>query len=500
MVPSRIVAAVSIWWIVAIAIVVVLVSILWLRLHAFLALAMAGFMVAVLTPASAIQDYADNQMEKSKGAWTEKEAASFVNSNGPQRLAQSFGDYAGKIGILIALASVVGSCLMHSGAAAVIIRRMLSWVGEARASYALAGSSFLLGIPVFFDTVFYLMVPLAKSLRRQVGKDYVLYVLAILAGGSLAHSLVPPTPGPLAVAAELHIEIFDMMVGGLAICCCSSVLSLSAAALINRLVDVPLRDADGNIEDGTVKNNADDQPSIDEVQGPPFWLAMLPIGLPVLLIAGGTAWNMWIGGFSADAVPAWTESMSRFVKIGSDKNVALAIAAAMAMGLLRWAPAASDRNQLIGKALASGGVIILITSAGGAFGTMLRYAGIAEAVAAMTGSLPGLMLLPLAFLVTASIRTLQGSATVAMITAAGVLQGFANPELLPYHPVYLATAIGAGSKPIMWMADSGFWVICKMSGMTESEGLRTLAPMSIAMGFSALFFTLLGAWLLPMNN
>ncbi|QDV55907.1 GntP family permease [Rosistilla oblonga] len=486
----------SIWWIVAIAVAVVLISILWLRLHAFLALAMAGFLVAVLTPDAALVDYADLQMEKSKGAWTQQEAASFVSSSGAQRLAQSFGEYAGKIGILIALASVVGSCLMHSGAAAVIIRRMLAIVGEARASYALAGSSFLLGIPVFFDTVFYLMVPLAKSLRRQVGKDYVLYILAILAGGSLAHSLVPPTPGPLAVAAELHIEIFDMMVGGLAICCCSSVLSLSAAAVINRFVDVPLRDDETPADE----KSAGGPPSIDEVEGPPFWLALLPIALPVLLIAGGTAWNMWIGSFDSGAAPAWTDSLGRIVKLASDKNVALGIAAAMAMGLLRWAPVASDRNQLIGKALASGGVIILITSAGGAFGTMLRYAGIAEAVAEMTGSLPGLMLLPLAFLVTASIRTLQGSATVAMITAAGVLQGFANPEILPYHPVYLATAIGAGSKPIMWMADSGFWVICKMSGMTESEGLRTLAPMSIAMGISALIFTVLGAWLLPMNH
>ena len=106
-------------------------------------------------------------------------------------------------------------------------------------------------------------------------------------------------------------------------------------------------------------------------------------------------------------------------------------------------------------------------------------------------------LLPLAFVVTAAVRTLQGSATVAMITAAGILQGFASAESLPFHPVYIAMAIGAGSKPISWMTDSAFWVITKMSGMTESEGLRVISPMSIAMGFSALFFTMLFAWIYP---
>jgi len=106
-------------------------------------------------------------------------------------------------------------------------------------------------------------------------------------------------------------------------------------------------------------------------------------------------------------------------------------------------------------------------------------------------------LLLLAFVVTASIRTLQGSATVAMITAAGVLQGFADAESLPFHPVYLAMAIGAGSKPVSWMTDSAFWIMTRMSGMTEAEGLRVITPMSIGMGLSALLFTMLFATIFP---
>ena len=107
------------------------------------------------------------------------------------------------------------------------------------------------------------------------------------------------------------------------------------------------------------------------------------------------------------------------------------------------------------------------------------------------------MLLPVAFAVTAAIRTLQGSATVAMITAAGVLQGFAQAESLAFHPVYLAIAIGVGSKPISWMTDSGFWIVTRMAGMTESEGLKTMSTLTTAMGISGLAITMLCAWILP---
>ena len=168
----------------------------------------------------------------------------------------------------------------------------------------------------------------------------------------------------------------------------------------------------------------------------------------------------------------------------------------LALSLRKYCPS-SQRATLVTRSLASAGNIILITAAGGAFGVMLKQAGIGPAVADLTGAVPGLLLLPLAFLVTAAVRTLQGSATVAMITAAGILQGFATAESLPFHPVYIAMAIGAGSKPISWMTDSAFWVITKMSGMTESEGLRVISPMSIAMGFSALFFTMFFAWVFP---
>jgi GntP family gluconate:H+ symporter len=497
---------VNVWWLVLGATALILIGILWFRMHAMLVLLAAAFAVAVATPATTLHQYAQDQI--AKGQLSEPAAASLVKSSGPKRLASAFGQTAGEVGILIALASIVGICLMESGAAQGIVTAMLRWCGVKRAPEGLAISAFILSIPVFFDTVFYLMVPLARSLRRQTGKDYALYILAIMAGGSIAHSLVPPTPGPLQVAEILGIDIFTMMVAGLGIGGASSFLSLAAARLISRFTVVPLR-AIGSAENdaetpancgvpgdcgsgtGSTPDHSDDEPLgvPPAVTLPPLFLSLLPIILPVMLIGYGA-----IDSVLKFPLP---EDLSAFMRLIADKNVAMGIAAVAALQLMRFTPASHDRGGAVSRALASGGQIILITSAGGALGAMLRQAGIASAVADLTSEVPASMLLVVVFAITAAIRTLQGSATVSMITAAGVLQGLADVSTLGFHPVYVAMAIGAGSKPLCWMTDSGFWIMCKMSGMTDSEGLRTVSILSVAMGFSALAVTLIAATIFP---
>lgn len=540
----------NIWLVVALAIGVVLGSILVLRLHAFLTLLLAGLLVAALSGGEAIERFTTYQVED--GKMSVEQAEKLQGQSAVQRLATAFGETAGKIGILIALASIIGQCLSESGAATVIVDRLLKWTGPKRAPEALAASSFVLGIPVFFDTVFYLMIPLARSLRVRVGKDYVLFILAILAGGSIAHSLVPPTPGPLLVAGIVGVDIATMMIAGLIIGGCSSVLSLAAARLINRFSEVPLRpiaeeglsiaeetesapkDSPAAASQPRPDNELPDpsanpyQPTLDPSQGenvgkasdaelagkdrisnqrlsdtefpsdagltsprPSLLAALLPITVPVVLIALGSVVRFATGSGSLTQ-----NGLTDFIAAFGDKNIALAIGVLFALSLTKYCTS-EKRASVVSRSLASGGNIILITAAGGAFGVMLRQAGIEQAVDSLAGGVPGLMILPLAFVVTASIRTLQGSATVAMITAAGVLQGFAQTESLPFHPVYLAMAIGAGSKPVSWMTDSAFWVITRMSGMTESEGLRVVTPMSICLGFSALFFTMLFAIFFP---
>jgi GntP family gluconate:H+ symporter len=481
----------NIWLLVSLSIAVVLACILIVRLHAFLTLLLAGLMVAALAGSESVQRYTEFQIAKDK--MTQAEADKICDQTAPVRLAIAFGQTAGKIGILIALASIIGQCLLESKAAAVIVDRMLRLTGPRRAPEALAASAFVLGIPVFFDTVFYLMIPLARSLRQRLGKDYVLFILAILAGGSIAHSLVPPTPGPLLVAGMVGVDVATMMIAGLIIGGCSSVVSLGVARIINRRVNVPLRFGEEGSEGSKESAELDSSQDLT-TDGPSLLRSLLPIALPVVLIT--------LGSIATYLQPSDTVHRNNATNILislkslGDKNVALAIGVVFALSLRRYCPP-EERDSLVSRSLAAGGNIILITAAGGAFGAMLRQAGIEEAVGLLAHGVPGLLLLPLAFVVTAAIRTLQGSATVAMITAAGVLQGFAQPDSLPFHPVYIAMAIGAGSKPVSWMTDSAFWVITRMSGMTEAEGLRVISPMSIAMGFSALAFTMLFAVIYP---
>jgi GntP family gluconate:H+ symporter len=152
------------------------------------------------------------------------------------------------------------------------------------------------------------------------------------------------------------------------------------------------------------------------------------------------------------------------------------------------------------EAILNAGTIVLITAAGGAFGAVLRQSGIADAIQQRFPIGSGeLSLLLAAFLITAVVRVAQGSATVAMITAVGIVAPLVQTIELPYHPVYVALAIGCGSKPIPWMNDSGFWVVTRMSGMTEAESLRTYTVMLTLMGLVGLAATLAGAVLVPLT-
>ena len=425
-----------------------------------------------------------------------------------ERVAEGFGRTCTGIGILIALAAIIGKCLLDSGAADRIVRTALKWFGEAGAPAAFMLSGFLLGIPVFFDTVFYLMMPLGKALRVRTGRNYLVYVLTIVCGGTMAHSLVPPTPGPLFVADELGVSLATMIVGGGIVGLACGAFGYVYATIAGRIWDLPLRDTgEVSLEELTAASE------VDESELPPLWLSLTPILLPVLLIMSfavvDAVADMPVGAdgkapiakniVAACGLVDANGSPQRWLKTVGNKNIALGIAAAVGLLTLVWHKRRSRRDLAkgVGVALESGGVIILITAAGGAFGGVLRETGVAELIRDLPRSSPA-MICVLAFLITTAIRTAQGSATVAMITAVGVLSGLAKGGDLGFHPVYLALAIGCGSKPIAWMNDSGFWVITKMSGMTEGEGLKYITPMTASMGLVGLLMVVIGVTLFPM--
>lgn len=397
-----------------------------------------------------------------------------------ERVAAGFGRTAAGVGILIALAAIIGECLMKSGAADRIVWSIRRLLGDQRAPQGFVISGFVLCIPMFFDTVFYLLLPVAKALRRRTGKHWVLYVLSVVAGATMAHSLVPPTPGPLMVIAELGVGMGTMMLAGMVV----GLISASAGYLYATWADCRW-DSPLPAEDVLLEAAEPDPATL-----PPLLVALAPILLPVILIAGAALLGPYVGESSP-----W----STWLRFAGDKNIALAASAAYSLAMLRWFRGSSlkEINAVTQHALMSAGVIILIISAGGSFGLALKQTGIAQT---LTDLMPAskVALLPLAFLITTTIRIAQGSATVAMITAVGIVAPLAVGGDLGYHPVYVALAIGCGSKPIPWMNDSGFWIISRMSGFTELQTLRTASAMMSLMGVVGLIVTLLGAWLIPM--
>jgi GntP family gluconate:H+ symporter len=397
-----------------------------------------------------------------------------------------FGQIAGQIGIAIAMAAVVGQCLLESGAADKITRRFVALLGEKYASLSMVISGYVLSIPVFSDTVFYLLIPLARAMSVRVGgRNFVLYALAISAGGSATHVFVPPTPGPLVMAATMNIDLGVVILVGLCVALPASFCGWLYSIWIDRKLNLPLREAPGlslaELEQIATRSE-------DELPG--FWLALSPILLPVILITANTVTNTFVPDTKLAHVAAFLGNAS----------LALLLAAALSLWLL-----ARQKRLSLGElakpaeqAIASAGLIILITSGGGAFGGMLVRAGVGDALGEYARQL-GISLLVLGFLLAAVLKVAQGSATVAMITVSSILAPLIETTPPPYHPVYILMAIGGGSLVGAWMNDSGFWIFRTMTGLTEVESLKTKSVLVAVLGTVGFLASLVGSWLAPLR-
>ena len=444
---------------------VVLGAIIVLRLHAFLALVAAAILVALLAP----------------GEPSAKLAV----------VADGFGRTAGQLGIIVALAAIIGGAMSGSGASDRIVRGFVNLLGERRAAQALGATAFVLSLPVFFDTIFFLLAPLARSMYRTTGRDYLKYLLAVSAGAVATHALVPPHPGPLAMASALGVDLGTMVLAGIVVALPSAAVGLVFAAWASRRMTVEAQPL---------------APGVSDAQAPAVLPGLVPsltpVLLPVLLISSNT-----IVTTLRTAVPSGAATWNALTPVTStlgNPNVALLLAATVAL-LLYWRaqrPSRAGLARLVESSLLGAGAIVLIVGAGGAFGATLQLADVGSLVRGFVGAGAkgtGVALLLLAFAVSIVLRTAQGSATVAMITTAGMIAAMIKGVVLPFHPVYIATAIAGGSLVGSWMNDAGFWVFSRVGGVSEAQTLKSWTPLSAVVGTTAMVTTLLLALLLPLR-
>ncbi len=427
--------------VLVLSILLIVGAIAWLRLHAFFALFFAALFVGLMTAVG--QGGAGRFGRAVEAAMTE------------------FGSAAGKIGFTIAIAAVIGVALMESGAADKIIRRFIAVLGEQRASLALMACGFILSIPVFFDTVFFLLVPLARALSMRTGKNYLLYLMAICAGGVITHGTVPPTPGPLVVAETLHLDLGLAIVGGLIFGVLPALAGLAFSHWIDARRPVPLRETAGS-----------SLASLREIAGrreedlPGFGVSIAPVVLPVVLIA--------VASFVAPVRGQIPSALLQLIDFFGNKNIALLLGAVIALVVYARQKKIGIKQVggMLGSPLETAGVIILITAAGGAYGAMIKNAGVGDSVRVLAhGGAVSYVLL--AWVLAAVVRVAQGSATVAMITASSIMLSIAGPTGFGMHIFYIYLAVGYGATTASWMNDSGFWVIGRLGGLTEGETLRS---------------------------
>lgn len=414
------------------SVVFVVIAIGWWRIHAFFALIFAAIFVSAgitLNGGEALE-------------------SAII------RVMTEFGSSAGRIGYTIAVAAVVGEALLRSGAARAIVSALVRAFGESRAPYALALAGFILGIPVFFDTVFFLLVPIALAFSRRNPARHTLFVTAICTGAVVTHVTVPPTPGPLALADLLSLDLGRAIGGGILAGIAPAAAGLAFCYWINRRLPGALLSDAG----ATSATN-------EETPEPPLVLAVVPVVLPLVLITVSTF------------IPPSATGVWGAVRVLGEKNVALTLGAVFALGLCRRPGRQSWRETMVlcGPALEAAGVVILITAAGGAYGGVIKASGVGDLIEAQARA-AGIPLIPLAWTVALALRAAQGSSTVAIITTAGILQTMipADDAMLRFC---LFLAIGYGSLGLSWMNDSGFWVFSRLAQISERDTLRTWTPL-----------------------
>lgn len=382
-------------------------------------------------------------------------------------ISDGFGGVLGSIGLLILLGVMIGTFLEKTGGALVIAQKILSWIGEKSVTLAMMISGYILSIPVFGDSTFIMMNPISKSLAFKGKVPYAATTVALTLGATASHSLVPPTPGPIATAGILEADLGLVIFWGLII----SLITLVPSYFFVKkfVVNIPLEPKFAANEMGE-----------DTRKYPSAFKSFLPVIIPLLLIIVASIANY-------PTQPLGDSWLTEVIKFIGSPVIALLLGAFLSFAL----PEKFDRQVLsstgwIGEALKIAAPVILITGAGGVFGKMLQNSGIADLVSTGLSSASWGIFLP--FLIAFSLKTAQGSSTVAMITTASIVAPLLSSLGLDSETmrVFAVLATGAGAVAISHANDSFFWAMTQLSGLTIKQGNQSHSLGTFIMSFTAI--------------
>lgn len=404
-----------------------------------------------------------------------------------EAITKGFGSTLGTIGIIIGLGVMMGRILEVSGAAEQIAFSFIQWLGHRREEWALALTGYMVSIPIFADSAFVILFPIAKALSKKGNRALLTMGVALAGGLMVTHTLIPPTPGPLGVAGIFGVDIGAMMLLGMVLAIpCTIAFVVYARWLGNNYQssasNVMPDDSLKTIHDAYLKEKTD-RPL------PTLTLSLLPIIVPILLIFIKAIITLF-PQLIATGIPALRVLLQVFIFSGTP-IIALCISTLLAVYTLVPYLNRQQTAVRLEEGLQSAGIILMVTGAGGALGFVVRESGAGSQLAAQIASLPfSPVMIP--FLVATLVRLIQGSGTVAMITAASITAPILA-NIPGINMLFAAQAATMGALFFSYFNDSLFWVVNRMMGNTEVklQIMTWSVPTTIAWAFGGILIALI---------
>lgn len=389
------------------------------------------------------------------GLFSGLESAAIIDT-----VQKGMGSTLGFVATVVGLGALFGGILELSGGATAIAKKLVSSFGKERTSLSLGLTGFLIAIPVFFDVAFIILAPVIYAIQRKTKKSLLLYAIPLLAGLAITHAFIPPTPGPIAVAQILGADLgWVMMVGMVAGFPAMVISGLWFGKYVGEKIHI-----EAPLEVDPIENHR---------ALPNFGIVFGIIALPICLIVMSTL-------IRSDFIPVGNGSLKDGLVLIGHPFAALILANLFAWYLLgkRNGYSSNELLEISTKSFQPVGIIILLTGAGGAFKQMLVETKAGEMLAtALTDA--GMSLIVFAFIAAALVRIMQGSATVAMITAAGLVAPLlvtdSNSQI---GLAALVISIASGASIFSHVNDSGFWLVKEYLGLTEAQTFKTWSIMT----------------------
>ena len=394
-------------------------------------------------------------------------------------IEKGMGSTLGFIATIVGLGAIFGQLLERSGGAGSMARYLLMKFGAKRAPWALTITGFLIGIPIFLDVGFIIIIPVIYALARDSGKSLLYYAIPLLAGLAVTHAMVPPTPGPTAVAQILGVDlgwvIFFGVITGIPVVILAG--PVFGRFISNRIFVKP--------PDEIAEERPQYSDPVTEVRQLTFGIVAMLIAIPLVLIIISTFVNFGI----ESKILAKSLATDLVVFLGHPFT-ALIIATLLTIIIcLRKGFSRNDILTISTRALGPAGIIILVTGAGGVLKQILVDSGIGQVLAeSIAGS--SVPLIFLAWLLAAVVRITQGSATVAMITAAGIMSPILESlNMSQPESALIVISIASGATILSHVNDSGFWIVSKYLGINEKSTLKSWTVMETIISVSGLILS-----------